>query len=291
MPVDCLRGLRSFIAGMARRYAPPDVWEPRELEDAWGRESLKALTGKPWSQAQLPCGSHPLQLYSLATPNGVKVAVMLEELGVEYDAWCINIRQGEQFTTGFMEVNPNAMIPCFVDRENPAAPVRLFESGAILLYLADKFGKFIPSSPQARAECLSWLFWQAGTGPYMGVFNIYYFYSKDKDKHKDSIDRWALESKRILAVLNAQLEDRKFICGEDPTIADFAVFPWVRSYRRRDKIARFLGLAGYPAVIAWLDRLLARPAVLRGCRVNAPMEPDGLRERHSRSDFDMSSSL
>eukprot|EP00933_Yihiella_yeosuensis_P026694 TRINITY_DN20758_c0_g1_i2.p1 TRINITY_DN20758_c0_g1~~TRINITY_DN20758_c0_g1_i2.p1 ORF type:complete len:275 (-),score=47.22 TRINITY_DN20758_c0_g1_i2:197-1021(-) len=249
------------------------------------QSSNKQLTCMP-KIGELKIGDHPLQLYSLGTPNGIKVSILLEELGIEYDAWLINIMEGDQFTTGFMDVNPNAMIPCLVDRSNSSAPVKIFESNHILLYLAEKYGQFLPTTPQGRAECLSWLFWQSGTGPYMGVFNTYYFYSKEGEKDKDSIDRWALENKRLLAVLNTHLEDRNFMCGDDPSIADFAIFPWVRAFRKRDKIATFLSLHEYAAVVAWLDRLLTRPAVLRGCRVNAPMEVNGLKERHSKEDFE-----
>merc|ERR1712224_365908 len=183
-------------------------------------------------------------------------------------------------------MNPNCHIPCMVDRSDPSVPVNIFESCAILLHLAEKFDKFLPKASPQRAECISWLFWQAGTGPYCGIFNIYFFYSAETGKHKESIDRWTLEVKRQLTVLNRQLRGRKFICGNEPTIADFAVFPWMRIFKNRDQIAKFVSLHEYVEVISWMDRLESRPAVRRGVRVNAPMTPTGLRERHSRNDFE-----
>ncbi|KAL1512278.1 hypothetical protein AB1Y20_005540 [Prymnesium parvum] len=272
-------------------YTPPRVWKPRQLPGAWGRECLAALSGKPQRQAELPRGEHALQLYSLGTPNSVKVSILLEELGVEYDAWRVGIFEGEQYTTGFMEVSPNAMVPCLADYSSGEAPVKLFESGAILLHLASKYKRFIPSPVEEEhkyAECLSWLMWQHGSGPYLGVFNTYYFYSEDGEKDRDSIDRWTLEAKRILAVLNTQLEKKEtFICGGDePTVADFAVWPWVRLFIKREKIATFLNLESeYPAIVAWVARLGRRKAVLRGVRVNG-FEANAVKERHAKTDFE-----
>jgi len=269
------------------RYAPPEVWEPHAPPDAWGKEAVAALTGKPQSDAALSVGIHLLQLYSLGTPNGAKVTILLEELGVEYDAWRINIGAGEQLSSGFMAVNPNAMIPCMVDRTTSGEPVQLFESNSILLYLADKYGAFVPRAEAARADCISWLFWQSGSGPYFGEFNAHYFY-KEPPHDKVCVDRYTLEAKRTLAVLNTRLaKTGSFICGgSEPTIADFSVFPWARLFRKRERAAAFLSLEeDYPAIVAWCERLGARKGVRRGVRVNG-FTDDAVRERHAREDFE-----
>ncbi|CAD7972760.1 unnamed protein product [Amoebophrya sp. A120] len=305
-------------------YVPPEQWEPRELPDAWGRETLQAMAMKPWTQEALPKGQHGLQLYSLGTPNGIKVTIFLEELveildDFEYDAWWIDIMKGQQYSRGFLEVNPNAHIPCLLDTKpggdttgseegasNMIDDIRIFESNAILLYLADKFEKFVPSKNEPsqlhdRTECLNWLFWQSGAfGPACGNFNSAFVYSKPGEKNRDEIDRTTLEVKRLLSVLENQLnrdrssDEPQLPCSwlasaaeTGPSIADFCVFPWLRTLRRRDMVKKWLRLEeDYPALIRWFDLLLARPAVQRGIRVNNVMEPNGVKNRHARTDFD-----
>ncbi len=274
-------------------FTPPKVW-------LWDKENggKFASTNRPIAGAThdkaLSVGQHPLQLYSLATPNGVKVTVMLEELlamghmGAEYDAWLIDIGTGDQFGSGFVEVNPNSKIPAMMDRSvNP--PVRLFESGAILLYLADKFGAFIPKDPAARAECLNWLFWQMGSAPYLGGgFGHFYAYAPTKMEYP--INRFAMETKRQLDVLDRQLALTPFIAGADYTIADIAIWAWYGNLvlGRQYGAAEFLDVTSYTHVLAWAQRIDTRPAVIRGRMVNRNWgDASGqLPERHDARDFD-----
>jgi GST-like protein len=243
----------------------------------------------------LPVGRHPLQLYSLATPNGVKVTILLEELlalghaGAEYDAWLIRIQQGEQFGSGFVGVNPNSKIPALLDRSGPQ-PVRVFESGAILMYLAEKFGNaFLPTDPARRAECLSWLFWQMGSAPFLGGgFGHFYAYAPVKIEY--AIDRYAMEAKRQLDVLDRRLAESEYIAGADYTVADMAIWPWYGALVRGVlyDAGEFLQVQEYTHVRRWADQLAARPAVQRGRMVNRTWgEPSSqLHERHDASDFD-----
>ncbi len=273
-------------------YVPPKVW-------AWTRPSggTFANINRPVAGAthdrELPVGRHPLQLYSLGTPNGVKVTVMLEELlalglrGAEYDAWLIKINEGDQFGTGFVAVNPNSKIPALVDRSGPK-PIRIFESGAILVYLAEKFGAFLPTETASRAECLSWLFWQVGSAPYVGGgFGHFYAYAPVKIEY--AIDRFAMETKRQLDVLNRRLAENEYIAGDSYTIADIAIFPWYGALVKgwAYGAAEFLSVQEYVHVQRWVDQLLERPAVQRGRMVNRIYgEPSSLlHERHDASDF------
>ncbi len=273
-------------------YSPPKVW-------AWsqGNGGQFANINRPVSGAthdkDLPVGRHPFQLYSLATPNGVKVTVMLEELleaghtGAEYDAWLIRIGEGDQFGSGFVGVNPNSKIPALVDRSG-GTPIRVFESGAILMHLAERFGAFLPTDPTARAECLSWLFWQVGSGPYLGGgFGHFYAYAPVKIEY--AIDRFAMEVKRQLDVLDRRLADRAYLAGEDYTIADMAVWPWYGALAKGQayEAGEFLQVQDYKNLLRWTDAIAERPAVKRGRMVNrANGDPASqLRERHDASDF------
>ncbi|WP_174284574.1 glutathione-dependent disulfide-bond oxidoreductase [Sphingomonas bacterium] len=280
---------------MSDGYTPPKIWE-------WNRESggrfaniNRPIAGATHDKA-LPVGKHPLQLYSLATPNGVKVTVMLEELlaaghdGAEYDAWLIRINEGDQFGSGFVAANPNSKIPALVDHGGPA-PARVFESGSILLYLAEKFGAFLPIEQPARAECLSWLFWQMGAGPLLGGgFGHFYAYAPVKIEY--AIDRYAMEVKRQLDVLDHRLADNAYLGGDDYTIADMAVWPWYGALVQGlvYDAAEFLQVDGYTHVRRWTDAIAERPAVKRGRMVNRAMgDPASqLHERHDASDFDTS---
>ena len=274
-------------------YIPPKVW-------AWEKENggQFASTNRPIAGAThekpLAIGEHPLQLYSLATPNGVKVTVMLEELlalghsGAEYDAWLIDIGKGDQFGSGFVAVNPNSKIPAMMDH-SVTPPLRLFESGAILLYLADKFAALIPKDPAARAECLNWLFWQMGSAPYLGGgFGHFYAYAPSKMEYP--INRFAMETKRQLDVLDRQLAITPFIAGEHYTIADIAIWAWYGNLvlGRQYSAGEFLDVTSYTHVLAWAQNIDARPAVVHGKMVNRSWgEPSGqLHERHAASDFD-----
>ncbi len=277
----------------ATEYVPPKVW-------VWNKESggRFAKTNRPIAgpthEKKLPVGRHPLQLHSLGTPNGVKVTIMLEELlaaghtGAEYDAWLIDIGQGDQFGSGFVDINPNSKIPALLDvSENP--PVRVFESGAILVYLAEKFGAFLPTERGKRAECLSWLFWQMGSAPYLGGgFGHFYAYAPTKIEY--AIDRFAMETKRQLDVLNRRLAETRYIAGDDYTIADMAIFPWYGGTVKGWSYGagEFLNVQEYTHVIRWADMLLERPAVKRGRMVNRTSgDPASqLRERHDASDFE-----
>jgi GST-like protein len=277
----------------ASPYTPPTVW-------SWNKDSggRFANINRPIAGAthdkDLPVGHHPLQVYSLATPNGVKVTVMLEELlalghrGAEYDAWLIRINEGEQFGSGFVAVNPNSKIPALSDRSGPT-PVRVFESGAILLYLAEKFGAFLPESGPARAECLSWLFWQMGSAPFLGGgFGHFYAYAPAKIEY--AIDRYAMEVKRQLDVLDRQLADRPYLAGDDYTIADMAVWPWYGTLVKGQlyEAGEFLQVQEYTHVLRWTDEIAKRPAVQRGRMVNRTWgQPSSqLHERHEAADFD-----
>ena len=281
-------------------YAPPRVWT-WEAPSGGQFENINRPTAGAQQQKELPVGRHPLQLYSLATPNGVKVTVMLEELlaaghaGAEYDAWLVNIRESDQFGSGFVEVNPNSKIPALVDT-SMARPTRVFESGAILLYLADKFGAFVPEDPPARAECLSWLFWQMGAAPYLGGgFGHFYAYAPSKMEYP--INRFTMEVKRQLDVLDQNLADRRFVCGDAYTIADMAIWPWYgvlttgALYSGEGfNAAEFLDAKSYKNVVRWTDEIAARPAVQRGRKVNRISGPpeDQLHERHDAGDFETS---
>ncbi len=275
-------------------YTPPKVW-------TWDQESggRFAKINRPVAGAthekELKVGKHPLQLYSLATPNGVKVTVMLEELlerghkGAEYDAWLINISEGQQFGSGFVAINPNSKIPALLDRSTPA-PTRVFESAAILVYLSEKFGgAFMPNELSARAECLSWLFWQMGSAPFLGGgFGHFYAYAPIKIQY--AIDRYAMETKRQLDVLNQHLAKNEYMAGKDYTIADMAIWPWYGAMVKGVlyEAGEFLSVHEYTNVIRWADQIAARPAVQRGRMVNRAWgEPSSqLPERHDASDFD-----
>ncbi len=274
-------------------YTPPKVW-------TWDKESGGAFASinRPVAGAThekaLPVGKHPLQLYSLGTPNGQKVTILLEELlalghaGAEYDAWLIQIREGEQFGSGFVEANPNSKIPALVDRSGPV-PIRVFESGAILLHLAEKFGAFLPTEPAARAETFSWLFWQMGSAPFLGGgFGHFYAYAPAKFEYP--INRYAMEVKRQLDVLDRRLAEAEFVAGSQYTIADMAIWPWYGGLVKGwlYGAAEFLSVQEYRNVLRWADQLLARPAVARGRKVNRMTgDPaDQLHERHDASDFD-----
>ncbi|MCA3735704.1 MAG: glutathione-dependent disulfide-bond oxidoreductase [Phenylobacterium sp.] len=274
-------------------YAPPKIW-------TWNRESggrfanINRPIAGPTHEKELPVGRHPMQLYSLGTPNGVKVTVMLEELlalghtGAEYDAWLIRINEGDQFSSGFVDINPNSKIPALLDRSGPK-PIRVFESGAILVHLAEKFGAFLPSEPGARAECLSWLFWQMGSAPYLGGgFGHFYAYAPFKIEY--AIDRFAMEVKRQLDVLDRRLAESEFIAGPDFTIADMAIWPWYGAMAKAELYGggEFLQVHEYVNVNRWADAIGARPAVKRGRAVNRPFgKPESqLLERHDASDFD-----
>ena len=278
---------------MTDTYTPPEVWTWNK--DNGGRfANINRPTAGATHDKELPVGRHPLQLYSLATPNGVKVTVMLEELlaaghtGAEYDAWLIRINEGDQFGSGFVAANPNSKIPALVDRSGDT-PVRVFESGSILVYLAEKFGAFLPTEPAARAECLSWLFWQMGAGPLLGGgFGHFYAYAPTKIEY--AIDRYAMEVKRQLDVLDRRLAEHEYIAGADYTIADMAIWPWYGALVKGlvYEAGTFLQVQDYKNVLRWTDQLAERPAVKRGRMVNRVMgDPASqLHERHDASDFD-----
>ena len=274
-------------------YTPPAIWQ-------WNKESggKFASINRPIAGAthdkDLPVGKHPLQLYSLATPNGVKVTVMLEELlalghsGAEYDAWLVPIQEGAQFSSGFVAVNPNSKIPALMDRSG-AESVRVFESGAILLYLAEKFGAFVPAGGAARAECLSWLFWQMGSAPFLGG-GVGHFYAYAPTKIEYAIDRYAMEVKRQMDVLNQRLAAHEYLAGNEYTVADMAAWPWYGALAKGQlyEAGEFLQVHEYTHVVRWADQIAKRPAVQRGRKVNRTWgEPASqLHERHDASDFD-----
>jgi GST-like protein len=275
-------------------YTPPKVWTWDQANGGQFANINRPVSGATHEKV-LPIGKHPMQLYSLGTPNGIKVTIMLEELlalghtGAEYDAWLVRIRDGHQFGSGFVEVNPNSKIPALMDRSGPQ-PIRVFESGAILMYLAEKFGAFMPTDAAQRAECLSWLFWQMGSAPYLGGgFGHFYAYAPFKIEY--AIDRFAMEVKRQLDVLNQRLAQHRFICGDTYTIADMAIWPWYGATAKGQMYegGEFLSVHEYTHVLRWTDEVAQRPAVQRGRKVNrvtGPLE-DQLHERHNASDFDI----
>ncbi|WP_186237166.1 glutathione-dependent disulfide-bond oxidoreductase [Burkholderia gladioli] len=273
-------------------YTPPAVWTPRTPSGGQFANINRPVSGAT-HERELPVGKHPLQLYSLATPNGVKIGVMLEELlalghaGAEYDAWLIRI-DGEQFGSGFVGINPNSKIPALVDRSG-AQPVRVFESGSILLYLADKFGTLVPSDAAARAETLNWLFWQMGSAPYVGGgFGHFYAYAPEKLEYP--IDRFTMETKRQLDVLDKLLAERRYIAGDSYTIADIAIWPWYGGLVLGDLYgaAEFLDVKQYKHLLRWAEEIRERPAVKRGRHVNRARgdEAEQQHERHSSADLD-----
>jgi len=274
-------------------YTPAKVWEWNK--DNGGKfASINAPTAGAREEKDLPVGKHPLQLYSLATPNGVKVTVMLEELlalghaGAEYDAWLCNIQEGTQFTSGFVEVNPNSKIPALMDHSTTPA-TRVFESGSILLYLAEKFGELLPKDHIARTECLNWVFWQMGSTPYLGG-GLGHFYAYAPFKIEYAIDRFAMEVKRQLDVLDQNLAKRKYMAGDEYSIADIIIWPWYGALVKGVlyEAGEFLQVETYKNVVRWADMIAERPAVQRGRMVNRAWgEPSSqLRERHAASDFD-----
>jgi GST-like protein len=275
-------------------YTPPKVWTWNKANGGAFANINRPVAGATHDK-DLPVGKHPLQLYSLGTPNGVKVTVMLEELlalghaGAEYDAWLINISEGDQFGSGFVDINPNSKIPALLDRSG-AEPVRVFESGSILVYLAEKFGAFLPTTQPARAETLSWLFWQMGAGPFLGGgFGHFYAYAPFKIEY--AIDRFAMEVKRQLDVLDRRLAENEYIAGVEYSVADIAIWPWYGALAKGlayGDAATFLSVQDYKNVQRWTDQIAARPAVKRGRMVNRTTgDPaDQLRERHAASDFD-----
>jgi GSH-dependent disulfide-bond oxidoreductase len=275
-------------------YTPPKVWTWHKPSGGRFADINRPVAGSTHAR-ELPVGRHPLQLYSLATPNGVKVTVMLEELlalghaGAEYDAWLVRINDGEQFGSGFVAVNPNSKIPALLDRSGDK-PIRVFESGAILLYLAEKFGgAFLPATQPQRAECLSWLFWQMGAAPYLGGgFGHFYAYAPQKIEY--AIDRYAMEVKRQLDVLNRRLAESEYLAGDDYTIADIAVWPWYGALARGllYEAGEFLQVQEYAHVQRWTERIAQRPSVRRGRMVNRTWgDPrNQLHERHAASDFE-----
>jgi GSH-dependent disulfide-bond oxidoreductase len=274
-------------------YVPPKVWTWSKANGGQFANINRPIAGATHVR-DLPVGRHPLQLYSLATPNGQKVTIMLEELlalghgGAEYDAWLIKIGDGEQFSSGFVAANPNSKIPALVDHSGPK-PIRVFESGAILLYLAEKFGAFLPSPSQARAECLSWLFWQMGSAPYLGGgFGHFYAYAPTKIEY--AIDRFAMETKRLFDVLDQHLAENEYMVGGEYTIADMAIWPWYGTLAKgwAYESGEFLSVQDYHHVQRWTEAILQRPAVRRGRMVNRVFgEPaEQLHERHEAADFE-----
>jgi GST-like protein len=278
---------------MSDTYTPPKVWKP--AEETGGRfASINRPIAGATHEKDLPVGMHPHQLYSLATPNGIKVTIMFEELlalghqDAEYDAWLIQIMDGDQFSSGFVAVNPNSKIPALLD-VSTSPPTRVFESGAILFYLAKKFGEFLPTDPSARAECMSWLFWQMGSAPYLGGgFGHFYAYAPEKFQYP--IDRFTMEVKRQLDVLDRNLAERQFLCGGDYNIADIATYAWYGNVVLHDQYeaTEFLDVKSYTNVVRWATEIDQRPAVQRGRRVNKIRGPEELQlaERHDASDLD-----
>ncbi len=277
---------------MSDTYEPPKVW-------TWDQESggrfanINRPIAGPTHDKELPVGDHPIQLYSLGTPNGIKVTIMLEELlarghsEAEYDAWLINIQEGHQFSSGFVDVNPNSKIPAMVDRST-SPPTRVFESGAMLVHLAEKCGNaFLPTEAAARAETLSWLFWQMASTPFLGG-GFGHFYAYAPEKYEYPINRYAMEVKRQLDVLDRNLANRTFLAGDDYTIADMATFPWYGGLVMGVLYGagEFLEVQSYQNVVRWADEIRERPAVKRGVRVNTPWRDSGIAERHSAADLD-----
>ncbi|MDP5209403.1 glutathione-dependent disulfide-bond oxidoreductase [Microbulbifer sp. 2205BS26-8] len=273
-------------------YTPPRVWK-WDTESGGQFANINRPVAGATHEKKLPRGRHPIQLYSLATPNGVKVTIMLEELltlgfeGAEYDAHLIRITEGDQFGSGFVEINPNSKIPALVD-QSTTPPIRVFESGSILLYLSEKFGAFLPHTPEQRTEALNWLFWQVGAGPYLGG-GFGHFYAYAPEKYEYPINRFAMEVKRQMDVLDRQLAKHPFIAGREYTIADMAIWPWYGALVRNEAYdaAEFLDSKSYQHLNRWVVEIAARPAVMRGCMVNRTWgEPsEQLHERHDASDF------
>jgi GST-like protein len=274
-------------------YTPPKIWQWDKASGGRFANINRPISG-PTHEKDLPVGRHPMQLYSLGTPNGVKATIMLEELlalgleGAEYDAWLIRIGEGDQFGSGFVGINPNSKIPALTDRSGPQ-PIRVFESGAILMHLAEKFEKFLPSEPAARAECFSWLFWQVGSAPFLGGgFGHFYAYAPEKFEYP--INRFAMEVKRQLDVLDKRLAEHKYVAGNDYTIADMAIWPWYGGLAKGYlyEAAEFLQVQEYTHLQRWADEILQRPAVQRGRMVNRVFgEPSSqLHERHDADDFE-----
>ena len=278
----------------AAEYTPPKVWKWNAQEGGRFTKINRPIAGAT-HEKELPVGDNPLQLYSLATPNGVKVTILLEELlelgktDAEYDAYFINIGEGDQFGSGFVEVNPNSKIPALLDVSTDP-PTRVFESGAILVYLAEKYGAYLPTEASARAECMSWLFWQMGSAPYLGG-GFGHFYSYAPTKIEYCIDRFAMEVKRQLDVLDRNLADRRFLCGDEYNISDMAVYSWYGNMALNNQYdaAEFLDVASYTNVVRWATEIEARPAVARGRRVNRAWGPEEERvpERHSPADLEI----
>ena len=274
-------------------YTPPKVWSWNKANGGRFANINRPIAGAT-HEAALPVGRHPLQLYSQGTPNGVKVTLMLEELlalghsGAEYDAWLIRIGEGAQFSSGFVEINPNSKIPALVDRSGPE-PIRVFESGAILLHLAEKFGAFLPAGGAERAECLSWLFWQMGSAPFLGGgFGHFYAYAPTKIEY--AIDRYAMEAKRQMDVLDRRLAESPYLAGDEYTIADMAVWPWYGTLAKGQlyEAGEFLQVQDYQNVLRWTNQIAERAAVQRGRMVNRTwgQPASQLHERHDASDFD-----
>ncbi|MDY4379821.1 glutathione-dependent disulfide-bond oxidoreductase [Pectobacterium brasiliense] len=273
-------------------YVPPKVWQPASSGGAFA--NINRPIAGPTHEKALPVGKHPLQLYSLATPNGVKVTIMLEELlalghsGAEYDAWLIKISDGDQFSSGFVDVNPNSKIPALLDQSGEK-PIRVFESGSILVYLAEKFGALLPNDLATRTETLNWLFWQMGSAPYVGGgFGHFYAYAPEKFEYP--INRFTMETKRQLDVLNRQLAENRYLAGDSYTIADIAVWPWYGGLVQNAlySAGEFLSVHEYTHVKRWADEIAARPAVIRGRKVNRTWgeESEQVAERHQASDLD-----
>jgi GSH-dependent disulfide-bond oxidoreductase len=274
-------------------YTPPKVWTWDKASGGRFANINRPVAGATHDK-ELPIGENPIQLYSLATPNGVKVTIMLEELlelglaDAEYDAYIINIGEGEQFSSGFVALNPNSKIPALQDRST-TPPTRVFESGAILVYLAEKFGSFLPTNPSTRAECMSWLMWQMGSAPYLGGgFGHFYAYAPEKIEY--CINRYAMEVKRLLDVLDQRLAENQYLCGDEYTIADMANYAWWGALVLHNiyDAAEFLDVASYTNVVRWAKEIEERPAVQRGRRVNRSWGPEETRvvERHSAKDFE-----
>lgn len=278
---------------MTETYTPPAVWQ-WDSENGGAFANINRPIAGPTHDKALPVGKHPLQLYSLATPNGVKVTVMLEELlaqgveAAEYDAHLIRITEGDQFSSGFVDVNPNSKIPALLDNST-TPPTRVFESGSILLYLAEKYGHFLPQAPAAKAECMSWLFWQMGSAPILGG-GFGHFYAYAPEKYEYPINRYTMEVKRQLDVLDRQLAENRFVCGDEYSIADMAIWPWYGALvlNRVYDAAEFIDAKQYSHVLRWANEIDLRPAVQRGRMVNRTWgEPaEQLHERHDASDFE-----
>ncbi|MEL6293214.1 MAG: glutathione-dependent disulfide-bond oxidoreductase [Pseudomonadota bacterium] len=278
---------------MAETYTPPEVWT-WDAKNGGEFASINRPIAGPTNDKELPVGEHPFQLYSLATPNGVKVTMMFEELlaaGIdeaEYDAWLINIGEGDQFGSGFVEINPNSKIPALLDRSHPE-PLRVFESGSILIHLGEKFGRFLPTSGPGRTEVFNWLMWQMGSAPFLGG-GFGHFYSYAPEKFEYPINRYAMETKRQLDVLDRELANKPFIAGDEYSIADMAIWPWYGQLclGRLYSAGTFLDVESYENVFAWAEKIDTRPATLRGRMVNRTFGELSLQlhERHSASDFD-----